>query len=130
LLGIGAVGAAIEAHADRIGQLAADIGIDAIEVVGPIRGRGRAIERLVERELAGHRHETAGARLAIERGGGPLDHLDGIEARHVDLRRGIARGAGELLQPVEIDRRIEAAQLELVVDFGAGPARFGVTPAT
>ena len=124
LLRMRAVDAAVDAPQHRIADLAADIGVGAVQVVAAVGPRHRTIERLVERQLARQRDEAARARLAVEHGGGALDHFDPVEPRDVDLGLEIACPADQL-EPVEELRRVEPAQLELVIDFGARPALLG-----
>ena len=125
LLRRGAVRAAVQPPRYARAGTAADIGVDPVQVVGAICTGNRPIERGVDRQLAALRDKAAGARLAVQDGGGALDHLDPIEPRYVDLRHGIAGRALEQLETIQEDGGVEAAQLELVVDFRARPARLG-----
>ena len=124
LLRRGTVGAAVDPPQHAFAGASADIGIDAVEIVIAIGAADRAVQIAVERHLARQRNETARTRLAVQHRRRPLDDLDPVEPRHVDLRRQIA-GAALQLQAVEELRRIEPAQLELVVHLGARPALFG-----
>ncbi len=125
LLVVGAVRAAIDAPQHVVPRAPADIGVDAVQVVGAIGAADRTIGCAIKRQLADLCDQTARARLAIEHRGRALDNLDPIEPRHVDLRHRIAGRAAELAQPVEIDRCVEPAQLELVVHFRRCATRLG-----